>query len=47
MNPIVQQQYNELLQAAADAQTTLDAMDRCAELIADALQAGKKNFPPG
>ena len=47
MNPIVQQQYNELLQAAADAQTTLDAMDRCAELIADALQAGKKILAAG
>ena len=47
MNPIVQQQYAELTQAVADAQSSLSALDRCAEMIADTLQAGKKVLAAG
>ena len=47
MNPIVQQQYTELLQAAADAEASLPQVDRCAQLIADALMAGKKVLAAG
>jgi D-sedoheptulose 7-phosphate isomerase len=42
MNPIVQQQYQQLVQAVADAQASLAAVDHCAQVIADALLAGKK-----
>ena len=47
MNPIVQQQYAELVQAVADAKTALDGLDRCAEVIADVLQAGGKVLTAG
>ncbi len=45
--PIVQQQYHELVQAVADAQSSLAGIDRCAQLIADALQAGGKVLTAG
>ena len=47
MNPIVQQQYTELVQAVAEAEAALAGIDRCAELIADALMAGKKILAAG
>jgi D-sedoheptulose 7-phosphate isomerase len=47
MNPIVQQQYQQLVQAVADAQASLAAVDHCAQVIADALLAGKKVLAAG
>ena len=49
MNPssIVQQQYTELVQAAADAKSGLADVERCAQLIADTLQAGGKVLTAG
>jgi D-sedoheptulose 7-phosphate isomerase len=47
MNPIVQQQYTELVQAVADAKAVLAEVERCAELIADTLQAGGKVLTAG
>ncbi len=47
MNPIVQQQYNELIQAVADAKADLASIDRCAEIIADTLAAGNKVLAAG
>jgi len=47
MNPIIQQQYTELVQAVTDAKTALAEVDRCAQLIADTLQAGGKVLTAG
>src|SRR5260221_12810039 len=47
MNPIVQQQYSELVQAVTEAKTALAGIDRCAQLIADALLSGKKVLAAG
>jgi len=47
MNPIVQQQYTDLVQAVADAQPSLAALDRCAQIIADTLMAGNKVLAAG
>jgi len=47
MNPIVQQQYHELVQSVADARNGLAALDLCAGTIADALLAGKKILAAG
>jgi D-sedoheptulose 7-phosphate isomerase len=47
MNPLVSQHYSELVQAVADAKCALDGVDRCAELIADTLMAGKKVLAAG
>jgi phosphoheptose isomerase len=47
MNPIVQQQYDELLRATADAKAVLAEVDRCAQLIADVLMAGGKVLTAG
>ena len=47
MNPIVQQQYNELVQSVAEAKTALGGVDQCAQIIADALIAGKKVLAAG
>jgi D-sedoheptulose 7-phosphate isomerase len=47
MNPIVEKQYTELVQAVADAKASLAGLDRCAQIIADALMAGKKVLAAG
>lgn len=47
MNPIVQQQYAELVQAVTDAQAALAGVDRCAQLVADTLVAGGKVLTAG
>ena len=47
MNPIVQQQYDELIQAVTDAKTALAEVDRCAKLISDTLMAGGKVLTAG
>src|SRR5271154_206177 len=47
MNPIVRQQYTDLVQAVADAEATLAAVDRCAQIIADALMAENKVLAAG
>ena len=47
MNPLLSQHYAELVQAVADARPSLEALDRCAEIIADALMAGKKVLAAG
>lgn len=47
LSSIVQQQYNELVQAVADAQSNLAEVERCAQLIADVLQAGGKVLTAG
>jgi D-sedoheptulose 7-phosphate isomerase len=44
---IIQQQYSELVRAVADAQSGLAEVDRCAQSIADALQAGGKVLTAG
>ena len=47
MNPLVQKHYTELAQAVSDAQPSLAGLDRCTEIIADALQGGKKILAAG
>jgi len=49
MNPtsLIQQQYSELLQAVTDAKSNLADVERCAQLIADVLQAGGKVLTAG
>ncbi len=47
MNPIISRQYDELVQAVADARSGLAQVERIAELIADALQAGGKVLTAG
>jgi D-sedoheptulose 7-phosphate isomerase len=47
MNPIVQQQYAELVQAVAGAKESLSALDHGAKIIADALMAGHKVLAAG
>ncbi|MCE0483679.1 MAG: SIS domain-containing protein [Methylacidiphilales bacterium] len=47
MNPIVQQQYAELVQAVADAGASLSQVDQCAGIIAEALAAGNKVLAAG
>src|SRR5476649_2536655 len=49
MNPssLIQQQYSELTQAVADAKSSLADLERCAQLIADVLQAGGKVLTAG
>ena len=47
MNPLLEQHYAELVQAVADAKTSLAQVERCAETIADALQAGGKVLTAG
>ena len=47
MNPIVQQQYTELVQSVADVKAALAGVDQCAQIIADTLMAGKKVLAAG
>jgi D-sedoheptulose 7-phosphate isomerase len=47
MHPIVQQQYTELVRAVAAAEPSLEALDRCAQVIADALLSGHKILTAG
>jgi D-sedoheptulose 7-phosphate isomerase len=47
MNPLVPDNYAELVRAVADAQPGLEAVDRCAELVAGALLAGGKVLTAG
>jgi D-sedoheptulose 7-phosphate isomerase len=47
MNPILLQQYTALREAVAAAEASLPALSRCAELIADCLQAGGKILAAG
>jgi D-sedoheptulose 7-phosphate isomerase len=47
MNPLVSKNYAELVQAVADAQGSLGELDHCAQLVADALMAGKKVLAAG
>jgi D-sedoheptulose 7-phosphate isomerase len=47
MHPIIQQNYAGLARAVADAQPSLDQLDRAAAMIADALMAGKKVLTAG
>lgn len=44
---IIQQNYNELIQAVADAKASLPEIERCALLIADVLEAGGKVLTAG
>ncbi|MCE0498314.1 MAG: SIS domain-containing protein [Methylacidiphilales bacterium] len=47
MNPIIPLQYAELVQAVTDAKESLAQVERCAELITDALQSGGKVLTAG
>lgn len=47
MNPIVEQQYAQLVQAVADAKNVLTEVERCAQVIADVLQSGGKVLTAG
>lgn len=47
MNPLVSQHYTELVQAVADAKPSLEGIDQCAKIIADALMAGNKVLSAG
>lgn len=47
MNPIVQLQYAELVQSVAEAKASLGEVDRCAQMIVDALAAGYKVLAAG
>jgi D-sedoheptulose 7-phosphate isomerase len=47
MNPILLQQYTALREAVQAAETSLPALDRCAELIADCLERGGKVLAAG
>jgi len=47
MNPLVSQHYAELVQSVADAKASLEEVDRCAQIIADTLMAGKKVLAAG
>lgn len=47
MHPLIQQNYTGLTRAVADAQPTLEQLDRCAQLAAEALLAGHKILTAG
>jgi D-sedoheptulose 7-phosphate isomerase len=47
MHPLVRQNYEGLVRAVSEAETGLDALDRVAGLIADALEAGNKILTAG
>jgi D-sedoheptulose 7-phosphate isomerase len=47
MHPLVQQQYRDLVEAVAGAQDGLEALDRCAQIVADALEKGGKILTVG
>ena len=47
MHPIIQQNYEGLTKALADTKTSLDQLDRCAALVTEALQSGKKVLTAG
>ena len=47
MHPLLRENYDGLVRAVADARTGLEALDRCAALVADALQAGRKVLTAG
>jgi D-sedoheptulose 7-phosphate isomerase len=47
MNPILLQQYAALREAVTAAEASLPALERCAEMIADCLEAGGKLLAAG
>ena len=47
MNPLVSQNYASLVQAVAEAEPSLAGLDRCAELIAEAVAQGGKVLSAG
>jgi D-sedoheptulose 7-phosphate isomerase len=47
MHPLLRENYDGLVRAVAQAESGLDALDRCAALVADALQAGHKLLTAG
>jgi D-sedoheptulose 7-phosphate isomerase len=47
MNPLVSKNFAELAKAVANTKDSLDGLDRCAEIIADGLMAGKKVLAAG
>jgi len=47
MNPILTENYTALRDAVAAAEASLPALERCAELIAETLQAGGKVLAAG
>jgi D-sedoheptulose 7-phosphate isomerase len=47
MHPLVQQHYDELVHAVGDAEPSLPALDRCAQLVTDALLGGGKVLTAG
>jgi D-sedoheptulose 7-phosphate isomerase len=47
MNPLVQKNYEELVRSVADAASGLAEVDRCAAVIAEALQGGGKVLTAG
>ncbi|HUB66540.1 MAG TPA: SIS domain-containing protein [Candidatus Methylacidiphilales bacterium] len=47
MNPIISRQYAELARAVTEAESGLAEAARCAELIADVLQSGRKVLTAG
>ena len=47
MNPLLSKNYNELVQAIADAKDSLEGLDQCAQVIADSLMAGGKVLAAG
>jgi D-sedoheptulose 7-phosphate isomerase len=47
MHPLVEQQYRELVEAVAGAKGSLEALDRCAQIVADALEKGGKILTAG
>jgi D-sedoheptulose 7-phosphate isomerase len=47
MNPILAQQYTELARAVAEAEPSLPQLDRCAQIISEALLGGHKVLTAG
>jgi D-sedoheptulose 7-phosphate isomerase len=47
MHPLVQKNYAGLTRAVAEAEASLDQLDRCAQIVADALMAGYKVLTAG
>jgi len=47
MHPLLQRNYDGLVAAVAGAKSSLPALDRCAELIADGLEQGGKVLAAG
>ncbi len=47
MHPLIQQQYTGLVRAVGEAEASLPQLDRCAQIVADALLAGKKVLTAG